>query len=137
MELSNGARQAEFPTGTETILLVEDEEILRTLCVRILEQLGYRALPAANGADAIAAAEEYGDRIDLLLTDVAMPGMNGSELAAQLRLLHPETKVLFTSGYTDDVLSCREGPVLGMSFLGKPYTPLALAKKVREVLDDG
>ncbi len=137
MELSNGGRRPEPPAFTETILLVEDEEILRSLCVRILEQLGYRALQAADGTEAIAAAQGHGGRIDLLLTDVAMPGMNGSELAEQLHPLHPETKVLFTSGYTDRVISPHEVPAGRMSFLGKPFTPLALAKKVREVLDEG
>ncbi|RJP17925.1 MAG: response regulator, partial [Deltaproteobacteria bacterium] len=121
--------------GTETVLLVEDEEVLRGLCVQVLEQLGYRVLQAGNGADAIALAREYGGRIDLLLTDVVMPGMNGSELATHLVILHPETKVLFTSGYTDDAIVHHGVLDEGVFFIGKPYTPSALAKKVREVLD--
>ena len=129
-------RRSNLPGGTETVLLVEDEETLRTLCERILGELGYTVLPAGNGAEAIALARKYGDRIDLLLTDVVMPGMNGSELATQLVLHHPEMKVLFMSGYTDDAIT-RHGVLdEGVSFIGKPYTPAALARKVREVLDE-
>ena len=121
--------------GTETVLVVEDEGLLRNLCVQILEQLGYRVLQARSGAEAIAEVQGYGDRIDLLLTDVVMPGMNGSELATQLVPHHPGMKVLFTSGYTDDTIT-RHGVLdEGVSFIGKPYTPSALARKVREVLD--
>ena len=128
-------RLTDLPGGTETILLVEDEESVRDLCVRILERLGYRVLQARNGTEAIAEARGYGDRIDLLLTDVVMPGMNGAELATQLVLQHPEMKVLFTSGYTDDAI-VRHGVLdEGVSFIGKPYTPSSLARKVREVLD--
>jgi CheY-like chemotaxis protein len=128
-------RPQDMRGGSETVLLVEDEDIVRNLCVRILERLGYKVLQARNGAEAIALAQEFGDRIDLLLTDVVMPGMNGAELARQLVLHHPERKVLFTSGYTDDAI-VRHGILKeGVSFIGKPYTPSALAKKVRGVLD--
>jgi two-component system cell cycle sensor histidine kinase/response regulator CckA len=128
-------RPAVLPGGTETVLVVEDEAIVRTLCVQILARLGYKVLQALNGKEAIAAAQRHGERIDLLLTDVVMPGMNGADLATQLVLHHPEMKVLFTSGYTDDAI-VRHGVLdEGVSFIGKPYTPLALARKVREVLD--
>ena len=127
-------RPTVLPGGTETVLVVEDDDTVRNLCGRILERLGYKMMPARDGAEAIAVAQKYGDRIDLMLTDVVMPGMNGSELATQLVLHHPEMKVLFTSGYTDDAIS-RHGVLdEGVSFIGKPYTPLALARKVREVL---
>jgi CheY-like chemotaxis protein len=127
-------RPTVLPGGTETVLVVEDDDTVRNLCGRILERLGYKMMPARDGAEAIAVAQKYGDRIDLMLTDVVMPGMNGSELATQLVLHHPEMKVLFTSGYTDDAIS-RHGVLYeGVSFIGKPYTPLALARKVREVL---
>ena len=82
----NDDRPADLPAGTETVLIVEDEGKLRDLCVQILEQLGYKVLQAGNGAEAIAEVQRYGDRIDLLLTDVVMPGMNGSELATRLVL---------------------------------------------------
>ncbi len=129
------ARPAVLPGGTETVLLVEDEEIVRTMCSRILLELGYKVLQARNGTEGIALAQGYGEPIDLLLTDVVMPGMNGSELATKLVLLHPEMKILFMSGYTDDAIS-RHGVLdEGVSFIGKPYTPSALAKRIREVLD--
>ena len=128
-------RPTDHPGGTETVLIVEDEDILRNLCVQILEQLGYRVLEARSGTEAIAEVQRSGDRIDLLLTDVVMPGMNGSELAKHLVPHNPEMKVLFTSGYTEDVISHHGVLAEGVSFIGKPYTPLALARRVREVLD--
>jgi PAS domain S-box-containing protein len=128
-------RPQDMRGGSETVLLVEDEDIVRNLCVRILEHLGYKVLQARNGAEAIVLAQGYGDRIDLLLTDVVMPGMSGAELATQLVLLHPGMIVLFTSGYTEDVISHHGVLAEGVSFIVKPYTPSALARKVREVLD--
>jgi len=125
---------AVLPGGTETVLVVEDEDLVRTLCVRILERLGYKVMQARSGAQAIEVAQSHGESIDLLLTDVVMPGMNGAELATQMVLHYPEMKVLFTSGYTDDVISHRRVLEKGVSFIGKPYTPAALARKVREVL---
>jgi len=128
-------RPQDMRGGSETVLLVEDEDIVRNLCIRILERLGYKVMQARNGTEAVALAQEYGDRIDLLLTDVVMPGMSGTELATKLVLPHPEMKVLFTSGYTDDAI-VRHGILEdGVSFIGKPYTPSALAKKVREAID--
>jgi two-component system, cell cycle sensor histidine kinase and response regulator CckA len=128
-------RLTDLPDGTETILLVEDEESVRDLCVQILERLGYTVLQARDGAEAIAKARGYGDRIDLLLTDVVMPGMNGSELATQLVPHHPGMKVLFTSGYTDEAI-VRHGVLdEGVTLIGKPHSPSSLARKVREVLD--
>jgi len=127
-------RPTDHPGGTETVLIVEDEGILRNLCVQILERLGYRVLQARNGTEAIAERQGRDDRIDLLLTDVVMPGMNGAELATQLVLHNPEMKVLFTSGYTEDVITHHGVLVEGVSFIGKPYTPAGLARKIREVL---
>ena len=123
------------PGGTETVLLVEDENILRQLCVVILEPLGYKVMPARNGTEAITVAQKYSGRIDLLLTDVVMPGMNGRELATQLVLQHPEAKVLFMSGHTENVIFHDGVLDEGVFFIRKPHSPSALAKKVREVLD--
>ena len=121
--------------GSETVLLVEDEEIVRNLGVRILAGLGYRVMHAGNGDDALELAREHGERIDLLLTDVVMPGMSGRELANRLTPIHPETRVLFTSGYTDNAIVHHGVLDEGVSFIGKPYSHSALARKVREVLD--
>ena len=87
--------------GSETILLVEDEAIVRELTVQILESDGYQVLEAMNGTEALRIAGEHGAPIHLLLTDVVMPGMNGRELANELRLHHPDMRVLFMSGYDD------------------------------------
>jgi two-component system cell cycle sensor histidine kinase/response regulator CckA len=123
------------PRGTETVLVVEDEDILRTLCNRTLGRLGYTMIQAANPAEAITVAQKHNKPIDLLLTDVVMPGMNGREMATQLVLHHPEMKVLFMSGYTENVITHHGVLVEGVSFIGKPFTPSALARKIREVLD--
>jgi CheY-like chemotaxis protein len=126
----------ELLEGTETVLFVEDEEIVRDLGVRILKGLGYKVMQASNGDEAIARAMEYGGRIDLLMTDVVMPGMHGRELANRLTGIRPETRVLFTSGYTDNAIVHHGVLDEGVSFIGKPYSPSALAKKVRDVLDN-
>jgi len=121
--------------GTETVLVVEDEEIVRNLCIRFLKRLGYTVLHASDGEDALAKAKEYGGRVDLLMTDVVMPGMNGRELADQLVAIHPETKVLLTSGYTESTIVHQGVLDEGLAFIGKPYSISDLAGKVREVLD--
>jgi CheY-like chemotaxis protein len=129
------SRLMDLPGGAETVLLVEDEDTVRNLCSRILGDLGYRVMQARSGAEAVAAAVGGADRIDLLLTDVVMPGMSGKELATQLVLHHPGMKVLFMSGYTDNAIVHHGVLDEGVSFIGKPYTPSALARKVREVLE--
>ena len=125
------------PRGTETILLVEDEEAVRILVRNVLEALGYRVLVATRGDEAIALCEQFPAPIPLLLTDLVMPGMSGRELANHLRSLCPAMKRLYMSGYTDDT-GLRHGS-LGPeeSFIGKPFTTQALARKVRNILDAG
>ena len=131
----NDTRPPDLPEGTETILLVEDEDTVRALGFRILGELGYRVMQARNGEAAIALAARRGERIDLLLTDVVMPGMSGGELAKRMVLHRPEMKVLFTSGHTDDAIVHQGVLDEGVLFLGKPFSPEGLARKVREVLD--
>jgi len=131
----NDILPTDLPGGTETVLLVEDEHTVRNLCSRILGGLGYQVTQARSGAEAVATAADRADRIDLLLTDVVMPGMSGKELATRLVRHHPEMKVLFMSGYTDDAIVHHGVLDEGVSFIGKPYTPSALARKVREVLE--
>jgi CheY-like chemotaxis protein len=123
------------PPGSEAILLVEDEELVRNLGRQALEERGYTVLEAPSGDHALELAREHEGVIDLLVTDVVMPGLSGRELAEQLAPLRPEMKVLYTSGYTDDAI-VRHGVLEeGIAFLPKPLTPTSLAHKVREVLD--
>jgi PAS domain S-box-containing protein len=125
----------ETPRGSETILLVEDDEAVRGLAQTSLEMYGYRVLWAADAQGALRLAEEHAGTIHLLLTDVVMPGMSGRELVDILRQRQPQLTVLFMSGYTDDAV-LRHGLVhADVAFLQKPFTPAGLARKVRDVLD--
>ncbi len=121
--------------GTETVLLVEDEDAVRTILHHLLQRRGYNVLMAANGTEALAVAAQHSSGIDLLVTDVVMPGMDGRQVAEALRRLHPNMQVLFLSGYTDDAIM-RHGILESeTAFLQKPFASAALAKKVRELLD--
>jgi CheY-like chemotaxis protein len=125
----------ELLRGCETILLVEDEENVRKLALRVLERQGYKVLSARDGNDALLICEQHKGQIHLILTDVVMPGMSGHELAKRLKSLHPETKVLYMSGYTDDTIVLHGVLVEGVNYIQKPFTVDALTKKVREVLE--
>ena len=120
--------------GTETVLLVEDEEVVRKLARQVLEMNGYTVFEAVNGDDAVLQCQQYEGRIHLVITDMVMPGMSGRQLAERLALLGREMKILFMSGYTDDAVIHHRFVDDGMPFLQKPFTPTALARKVREVL---
>jgi PAS domain S-box-containing protein len=120
--------------GAETVLLVEDETLVRDLALRILRRLGYTVLTASSGEEALEIGRARSERIDLLMTDVVMPGINGRELAGRLAPLHPETKVLFASGYTENIIVHHGVVEENLHFIGKPYTPQGLANKVRAVL---
>ena len=123
------------PQRVETILLVEDALRVRAVVREILEMNGYNVLEARHGAEALEISERHQDVIHLMLTDVVMPEMSGRELAQRLAPVRPDMKVLYMSGYTDDAI-VRHGVLgAGMAFLSKPFTPDALALKVREVLD--
>jgi len=121
--------------GAEVILLVEDEAGVRQLVREMLRTLGYSILEAGSGEEAIRLFNENMDRIDLLLTDVIMPRMSGRELSQRLRSARPLQKVLYMSGYPDDVLAQHRAPGESVFLLQKPFEPDALARKVREVLD--
>jgi two-component system, cell cycle sensor histidine kinase and response regulator CckA len=130
-----GLEHSAHPTsGKKTILLVEDEEMLRNLSRIVLRKHGYTVLEAAHGAEALAICQSHEGPIDLLVTDVVMPILGGRELADRVSQLRPDTKVLFVSGYTDDAV-VRNGVFADyMQFLHKPFTPDTLATKVSEVL---
>ena len=121
--------------GAETILLVEDADALRKLTHMLLEQHGYRVLVAANGAAALQLVEQKPERVNLLLTDVIMPGLNGRALAGRLELLQPGLKILYMSGYTDDTIVDHGVLESGTHLLHKPFSEENLIRKVREVLD--
>jgi CheY-like chemotaxis protein len=124
------------PTGTETVLIVEDDESVRKLSRIALEAHGYTVIEAESGASAIPIAREHRGNIHLLVTDVVMPIMGGRELADTLRLTDPRLKVIYVSGYTDDAV-IRHGVIQSHeAFLQKPFTPMALTRKVRSVIDD-
>ena len=121
--------------GNETILLAEDEDALRQLLERILGEQGYHVLGAPGGAEALAEASRWSGPIHLLLSDVVMPGMSGAVLAERLLRLHPETPVLFMSGYTEDAIVHHGGLGTDVAFLPKPCPTEVLLRRVREVLD--
>jgi len=121
--------------GTETILLVEDEPLVLELAQRTLQQLGYNVLPCASPDDALRVFGEYQSRIELLVTDLVMPRMNGKELAGRISALSPGVSVLFSSGYGEHIIA-KQGIIDdGLHFIGKPYRPRELAIKVRCLLD--
>jgi CheY-like chemotaxis protein len=123
--------------GSETILLVEDDDNVRALTRRILQGVGYTALEARNGEEALQRSTEFPGVIHLALTDVVMPGIGGGGVAEQLRQTRPDIKILFMSGYTDDETILNHGVARsGVAFLQKPFGVAALTYKVRQVLDE-
>lgn len=121
--------------GTETILLVEDEEALRVLTRDVLKQSGYTVLESSNGTEALEIAHRQRGRINLLLTDVVLPGLSGRVVAEKISALYPQTKVLFMSGYTDSIIAAQGVMEQGMFLLQKPFAPDELRAKIRTVLD--
>ncbi len=135
-ESSDGSRLASQPLrGQETILLVEDQEEVRDLTRDLLQMRGYTVLEARNGAEAAQLSEHHGEVIHLLVTDVVMPQMSGRELADRLVSRRPDLKVLYMSGYTDEAIGPHGVLDPGVALLPKPFSPDALAQKVRDVLD--
>jgi PAS domain S-box-containing protein len=133
--LAARAAEPSVPKGTETLLLVEDEDQVRNIVQAILEQQGYAVLTAANGEEALKLAQLHGPSIHMLMTDVVMPQMSGRQLAEELTSIRPQLKVLYMSGYTDDAI-VRHGLLdASLNFIQKPFDAASVARKVREVLD--
>src|SRR5690606_36402727 len=123
--------------GTETILLVEDEKSVRELARRILERRGYNVIAAADGREALDILEHSeGTHIDLLLTEVIMPGMNGQDVAERVRVLRPNIRVLFVSGYNEEAVLRHGVLAAGTGFLEKPFSPSVLLDRVRSILSE-
>jgi PAS domain S-box-containing protein len=134
-DISKKIRNSDSLAGTETILVVEDEDHVRNLACEILRIHGYNVLEASNGGSALLKCEKYKEPIHLILSDVVMPEMSGIELVDRLILIHSEMKVLYMSGYTDDAV-IRHGVLEEkVQFLQKPFTPISLLEKVRMILD--
>jgi two-component system cell cycle sensor histidine kinase/response regulator CckA len=121
--------------GSETILVVEDQPALRELVRRVLEQKGYRVLEAPNGEQAVRVAESSARPIQLVITDVVMPGMNARAMAERIRGVWPTVRVLYMSGYHDDDVMLQSLATAKVDFLQKPFLPYDLAEKVRAVLE--
>jgi PAS domain S-box-containing protein len=124
-----------LPRGTETIALVEDEDVVRAFAVRLLTRQGYRVLAFSNGEQALTALAESSEPVHLMLTDVVMPGMNGRELARRIQAVRPSLRVLFSSGYTENVIVQHGVLEPGIAFIAKPYSTESLTARIRELLD--
>ncbi len=126
---------ASVPTGSETVLVVEDEPMVRDVARATLERLGYDVLTANNGVEGLRVAGDIGARLSLVVTDVVMPQMGGWEMATHIRTQRPDMKILFTSGYNEEIANAHGRIADGVEFLPKPYLPAVLAQRVRQVLD--
>ena len=132
--LEIAATEAEARKGTATILVVEDEEMVRELICKTLATYGYNVLEANNALHALTLAEEHKEGIDLVLTDIIMPQMNGHKLYQQIVASYPNIKSLYMSGYTDNVIAHHGILNRGINFIQKPFTVQSLIQKVRDVL---
>jgi two-component system, cell cycle sensor histidine kinase and response regulator CckA len=134
--LGKAQHDATMALECKTILLVEDEAGVRSLARLVLQRCGYKVIEGRDGLEALQVAQQYPEQIDLLLTDVMMPHMGGLELAKQLTSVKPDLKVLYVSGYTDEVVVRQGSSGAKVAFLQKPFNTSALSAKVRELLDD-
>nr|MQY77439.1 response regulator [Spirochaeta sp.] len=129
------AIQLEGYSGSETILLVEDEDLVRNYTVTILEKYGYRVLAAPSGGAALKLCEKEGHSLNMVVTDLVMPGMSGSQLIEQLSALYPQIKVLYSSGYTENSIVHHGVLDAGIEFIQKPYGAEELLAKIKEIFE--
>jgi len=127
-------RSGGLQRGSETVLVVEDQDLVRRLVKGVLENCGYRVLLASSGHEALALAEGFPGPIHLLISDLIMPVMNGQTLANRLSIVRPDIRILFISGYSDTSIDIRGIEMGDLGYLAKPFTPMALTEKVRETL---
>ncbi len=130
------ARHRSILRGSETVLLVEDDDMVRDYAAQVLFRLGYRVFQATSGEDALAFVETCDETIDLVMTDIMLTGMNGRELATRITTMKPGVRVLFTSGYSEDIIAEQGVLKEGIHFIAKPYAAETLAMKVRETLEE-
>ena len=136
IDTNESARAADaVATGGETIMVAEDETMVRNLVLKVLARDGYTVMSAESGEACLEILRTHDGPLDLLLSDVVMPGMNGKELYEEVRKLYPEVKVLLMSGYTQDIITDRGVLRDGTPFIQKPFTIAALASQVRAILD--
>ncbi len=135
-ESVSAVEQPAFPRGWETILLVEDEAFVREVTCEVLESAGYLVLKTGNAAEAVQAFAEYGDAVQLLLTDMIMPGKNGRELARELRAMCPCMKTIVASGYPEHGIPRGQTDEPGVFYLPKPFSAESLLRRVRQALDE-
>lgn len=128
-------KEDSMPHGTETILLVEDDVPVRATAARILTNQGYRIIEAGDAGIALEILKKNGDPIQLMITDVVLPGIGGRELAEQVAVIRPDIRILYVSGYTDDVILQHKLVERDVTLLQKPFTASSLSAKVRDVLD--
>lgn len=126
-----------MPSGSETVLLVEDDAAVRQLTCHVLEKQGYQVLEAENGQEALKLVSTYTQPIHLLITDVVMPEMDGVSLARQLTTIYPHLKTIYISGYIDRSIAGHDIPDSEIRLLQKPFSAMALALEVRSTLDEG
>jgi CheY-like chemotaxis protein len=137
LSLTHSEEAGSVSRGKETVLVVEDEQVVREVAASILREQGYVVIEAADGVEALGLAQtRSGKGVDLLFTDVVMPLMSGRELADRMRTHEPGIRVLFTSGYADDVIGHTGVRQQSVAFIEKPFTPVELARKVRVVFEN-
>ena len=134
VKTKTGGKRKAFTGGHETILLVEDEKPILEMAKQMLSELGYNVLSASTPGEAIKIAKNYTDEIDVLLTDVIMPEMNGKSLAKKIVGIYPNIKRLFISGYTDNIITNKTKLEKGSYFIQKPFSLPILAEKIQEAL---